>query len=61
MWFIVVEVAQETSAPPPKKNPGSAPALSHQKGGCLPSLVIIAQQKNSEEAPKQKGAGRREG
>ena len=28
MWFIVVEVEQETSAPPPKKNPGSAPALS---------------------------------
>ena len=26
MWFIGVEVEQETSAPPPKKNPGSAPA-----------------------------------
>ena len=25
MWFIVVEVEQEASAPPPKKNPGSAP------------------------------------
>ena len=25
MWFICVEVEQETSAPPPKKNPGSAP------------------------------------
>ena len=25
MWFIGVEVDQETSAPPPKKNPGSAP------------------------------------
>ena len=24
-WFIGVEVEQETSAPPPKKNPGSAP------------------------------------
>ena len=24
MWFNGVEVAQETSAPPPKKNPGSA-------------------------------------
>ena len=23
MWFIGVEVEQETSAPPPKKNPGS--------------------------------------
>ena len=27
MWFIGVEVEQETSAPPPKKNPGSALAL----------------------------------
>ena len=26
MLFIGVEVEQETSAPPPKKNPGSAPA-----------------------------------
>ena len=25
MWFIGVEVEQETSAHPPKKNPGSAP------------------------------------
>ena len=25
MWFIGVEVVQETSAPSPKKNPGSAP------------------------------------
>ena len=25
MWFIRVEVEQETSAPTPKKNPGSAP------------------------------------
>ena len=25
MWFIGVEVEQETSAPPPKKKPGSAP------------------------------------
>ena len=25
MWFIGVEVGLETSAPPPKKNPGSAP------------------------------------
>ena len=24
MWFIGVEVEQETSAPPPKTNPGSA-------------------------------------
>ena len=25
MWFVGVEVEQETSAPPPKKNPVSAP------------------------------------
>ena len=27
MWFIGVEVGQETSASPPKKHPGSAPEL----------------------------------
>ena len=27
MWFIGVEVEQETSAPPPKKNPGPAPVM----------------------------------
>ena len=27
MWFIGVEVEEETSAPPPKKNPGSAPDM----------------------------------
>ena len=27
MWFVGVEVEQETSAPPPKKSPGSAPEL----------------------------------
>ena len=26
MWFIGVEVEQDTSVPPPKKTPGSAPA-----------------------------------
>ena len=25
MWFMGVEVEQEMSAPPPEKNPGSAP------------------------------------
>ena len=30
MWFIGVEVEQETSAPPPKKNPGSAPGQTLQ-------------------------------
>lgn len=35
---------------------------SHQKGGCLPSVVIIiVQQKKTEGVPNQKGAGKREG
>ena len=33
MWFIGVEVEQETSAPPPKKNPGSAPGLPREAHG----------------------------
>ena len=28
MWFIGVEVEQEMSAPPPEKNPGSAPVVT---------------------------------
>ena len=32
MWFIGVEVEQETSAPPPKKNPESAPATISRIG-----------------------------
>ena len=31
MRFIGVEVEQGTSAPPPKKNPGSAPAPANKK------------------------------
>ena len=31
MWFIGVEVERETSAPPPKKNPGSALLLEEFK------------------------------
>ena len=34
MWFIGVEVEQETSAPPPKKNPGSAPAAALKSNPC---------------------------
>ena len=33
MWFIGVEVEQETSASPPKKNPGSAPDLLSSPSG----------------------------
>ena len=35
LWFIGVEVEQETKAPPPKKNPGSAP------GRCQPILQKV--------------------
>ena len=31
MWFTGVEVEQETSAPHPKKNPGSAPARPYDR------------------------------
>ena len=31
MWFIGYEVERETSAPPPKKNPGSAPVYQMNK------------------------------
>ena len=35
MWFIDVEVEQETSAPPPKKKTGSAPDLWAPCGVCI--------------------------
>ena len=35
MWFIGVEVEQETSAPPPKKDPRSAPC-----GESLPCILF---------------------
>ena len=35
MWFIGVEVEEETSAPPPKNNPGSAPVITV----CLKYLI----------------------
>ena len=34
MWFIGVEVEHETCAPPPKKNPGSAPETLSNKNNC---------------------------
>ena len=35
MWFIAVEVEQETSAPPANKNPGSAPDASKRECSLL--------------------------
>ena len=44
MWFIGVEIEPETSAPPPKKNPGSAPELSLQITiMLLPILIFVIQ------------------
>ena len=40
MWFIGVDVEQETSAPPPKKNPGSAPEISPKFTHVTDRLVI---------------------
>ena len=40
MWFIGVEVEQETSATPPKKNPGSAPEISPKFTHVTDRLVI---------------------
>ena len=39
MWFIGVEVEQETSAPPPKKNPGSASAMHFN--GLISKLMVL--------------------
>ena len=39
MWFIGVEVEQETSAPPPPKNPGSAPEKMAQWANVLSYLL----------------------
>ena len=43
MWFIGVEVEQETSVPPPKNDPGSAPVklLGPKSGlGRLQEVVV---------------------
>ena len=39
MWFIGVEVEQETSASTPKKNPGYAPELGVGQGGTLTNFL----------------------
>ena len=41
MWFIGVEVEQETSAPPPKKDPGSAPGQLYFFAVCRLSVNPI--------------------
>ena len=44
MWFISVEVEQETSAPPPKKHPGSAPERvgRYQRFDCVAVENLIS-------------------
>jgi len=41
MWFIGVEVEQETSAPPPKNNPGSAPDDGSEKCRHIKSEFVV--------------------
>ena len=55
MWFIGVEVEQETSAPPPKRNPGPAHGSSlsvdvrRLKRFCLSSpLLLTKEQRESD-------------
>ena len=43
MWFIGVEVEQETSAPPPKKNPGSAPVYSKGSSMFTEAFVYLTE------------------
>ena len=42
MWFIGVEAEQETSAPPPKKNLGSAPETYCFFAVFLAVAVVVA-------------------
>ena len=42
MCFIGVEVEQETSAHPPKKNPGSAPDLTRAHASLVSFIAVMA-------------------
>ena len=53
MWFIGVEVEQEKSAPPPKKNPGSAPASCTEH--CLSNNVFRPKICNREDSVQMYG------
>ena len=57
MWFIGVEVEQETSAPPPKKNPGSAPDIPAELMVLLESInSILPTVSCRENIPTSRGA-----
>ena len=45
MWFIGVEVEQETRAPPPKKYPGSAPEKNDLSQEILLSKQLMYKKK----------------
>ena len=47
MWFIGVEVEQETCAPPPKKNPGSAPEHGYNLVCYTAVFSVVAQRSSS--------------
>ena len=41
MWFIGVEIEQETSAPLPKKNSGSAPVIAYTGRLCPKGVPLL--------------------
>ena len=45
MWFISIAVEQETSAPPPKKSPGSAPVYPAKMRHSKESIAQPEEQK----------------
>ena len=47
MWFIGVEVEQEMSTPPPKKNPGSAPVAHNVLLRVFPPTLPLCKEKTS--------------
>ena len=61
MWFIGVEVEQETSAPPAKKNPGSTPGTydcKTQQNATLSGQerqVYVEKKKKPQKTAKQQG------
>ena len=48
MCFIGVEVEQETSAPPPKKNPGSAPERAESPSIKITVLTFLVKKSKTQ-------------
>ena len=61
MWFIGIEVEQETSAPPPKKNPGPAHGSSlsvdvrRLKRFCLSSPLLLTKEQRESDLYSEEG------